>query len=103
MATLTVQDASAGLASVVMSAAAGGGDQLAQGTRAGGWDRGVFLLVRNADATATTVTVDGVPFVVPATTGTCVVPVHGIYSGALKAVTYSKVTALTVAAVRLVG
>ncbi len=103
MALLATQDASAGLASVTMSAASGGGDTVAAGSRAAGWDLGVFLLVRNADATATTVTVDGVPFSVPATTGTAVIPVYRTAVGTVLSITYSKVTSLTVAAVQLAG
>ncbi|WP_422734001.1 hypothetical protein ACN26Y_29880 [Micromonospora sp. WMMD558] len=103
MALLATQDASAGLANVTMSAASGGGDTIAAGSRAAGWDLGVFLLVRNADATSTTVTVDGVPFSVPATTGTAVIPVYRTAAGTVLTVTYSKVTSLTVAAVQLAG
>lgn len=100
MATLTVQDARAGLQSITMGAAAGGGDSVPQGTKAA-WSLPVILLVRNADATSTTVTVRGVAYVVPATTGTAVIPIFGIYFGGLVPVTYSKVTSLTVAAVRV--
>lgn len=101
MAALTVQDASAGLQDVVMSAAAGGGDTIAGGSRASGWDLGVFLLVRNTDAATKTVTVNGVAYVVPATTGIAVIPVYAAAYGTVRAVTYSAVTALTVAAVRI--
>ncbi len=100
MATLTVQDARAGLQSVNMVAAAGGGDSIPQGTRTA-WSIPVFLVVRNADATSTTVTVKGVAYVVPATTGLAIIPVFGIYHGQLVAATYSKVTSLTVAAVKV--
>jgi hypothetical protein len=100
MATLSVQDATSGLQSITMSAASGGGDQIPQGTKAG-WRLPVFLLVRNADTTATNVTVNGVVYAVPANTGTAVIPVYGIYYGDLKSVTYSKVTSLTVAAVKV--
>lgn len=101
MATLTVQNAAAGLAGVSLVAAAGGGDAVPQGSKGAGWALGVLFIARNDDATPTTVTVAGVgPFAVPAG-GTCVVPVFGIYKGALRAVTYSKVTALTVGAVAL--
>lgn len=102
MAVLTVQDASAGAQDVTMSAAAGGGDSAAGGVRVGGWELPVFLLVRNADAATKTVTVDGVGYVVPVTTGTAVIPLRGgVAYGASKAITYSAVTSLTVAAVRL--
>jgi len=101
MAALTVQDASAGLQDVVMSAAAGGGDTIAGGSRAGNWDLPVVLVVRNADTTATTVTVRGTGYVVPANTGTALIPVYATQYGTVAAITYSKVTTLTVAAVRL--
>ncbi|MEU5938643.1 hypothetical protein ABZ807_05545 [Micromonospora sp. NPDC047548] len=103
MALLATQDAAAGLANVARVAANGGGDTVAAGSRAAGWDLGVFLLVQNADATATTVTVDGVPYSVPATTGLAVIPVYRTTAGTIVAVTYSKVTTLTVAAVQLAG
>lgn len=103
MALLATQDASAGNQNVTLSAANGGGDTIACGARAAGWDLGVFLLVRNADTTATTVTVAGVPFVVPANTGTAVIPVYAAQVGTVFAVTYSKVTSLTVAAVQMAG
>lgn len=101
MAALTVQDGSAGIAAT-FTAAAGGGDTVAGGIADGGWHLPVVLLVKNADTTATNVTVGSLPVVsVPATTGTAVIPVIGSPYGAPVAVTYSKVTSLTVAAVRL--
>ncbi len=101
MAVLTVQDASAG-ASVTMSAAAAGGDTIGQGVEAGGWQLPVVLVVRNAHTSAQTVTVAGMAGVsVPANTGVAVIPVTGQPYGKARAVTYSGVTALTVAAVRL--
>ncbi len=103
MAVLQIQDASAGLASVNMVTAAGGGDVIPSGSRAGGWDLGVFLLVRNLDAATKTVTVDGVGYVVPATTGLAVIPVNRTAYGTPVGVTYSAVTSLTVAAVQLAG
>jgi hypothetical protein len=103
MALLTPQDASAGVANLTRVAAAGGGDTIGPGMNAAGWSTGVFLLVQNGDATSTTVTVDGMPFVVPATTGLALIPVKGVYPDKPKAVTYSKVTSLTVAAVQLAG
>jgi hypothetical protein len=60
------------------------------------------LVVRNGDATSTNVTVGSLPAVtVAATTGTAVIPVIGSPYGTAVAVTYSKVTSLTVGAFRL--
>lgn len=101
MALLAVQDATAGIASVSFSAAAGGGDTVPAGTRGGGWDLSVLLIVRNGDAASKTVTVDGTPYVVPATTGVAVVPVYAGTYGMVKSITYSAVTSVTVAAVRV--
>lgn len=101
MAALTVQDGSAGI-SPTFGAAAGGGDTVAGGITDGGWHLPVVLLVKNADTTATNVTVGSLPAVsVAATTGMAVIPVIGSPYGTPVAVTYSKVTSLTVAAVRL--
>lgn len=107
MAVLTVQDASEGLASTTFAAAAAGGDSVAAGSRAGGWDFGVALLVRNTDAAAKTVTLtdsagNATPYVVPATTGFGVIPIRSSH-GLAQNITYSAVTGVTVAAVRLAG
>jgi hypothetical protein len=92
----------------VMAAASAGGDDFQPGDN-------FALLVRNADTTPATVTVvvpgseygqprPDVPVVVPATTGLVLI---GPFTGDLKGtnrrvgVTYSKVTALTVALVAL--
>jgi hypothetical protein len=104
VALLAVQDASAGLASVQFAAASGGGDTVQAGPASGGWTSGVFLLVNNRDASNKTVTVAGTPYVVPLTTGVAVVPLNAAlagYAAALRTVTYSAVTNLFVAAVRL--
>ncbi len=101
MAVIAIQNGTAGLQDVTTAAASGGGDTIAQGTRAAGWDQSVVLVVRNADATPTTVTTPSGAFIVPATTGLAIIPVSGIYFGAAVPVTYSKVTSLTVGAVRL--
>ena len=104
MAVLTVQDGSAGLNSVTMSACTGGGDSVAAGVKLGGWSLPVVLVVQNADASTKTVTVQGVGYIVPATTGLAVIPVNGGYQyGASVAITYSAVTSLTIGAVRLTG
>ncbi len=102
MALLVVQDGSAGLASVAFQAANAGGDTVPVGARVGGWDLGHYLLVKNGDGSSTTVTVAGVPYVVPATTWFAFIPVVAVHGDgtATKAVTYSAVTALTVGAVR---
>lgn len=103
MALLTIQDASGGLQDVVMGAANGGGDTVEPGMKAGGWGTGVFLLVRNTDAATKTVTVNGVGYVVPATTGLAVIPVSGVYPKNAKPITYSAVTGVTIAAVQIEG
>jgi hypothetical protein len=101
MATLTVQTAAAG-AALTFAAAAAGGDAVPQGVGHGGWHLPVVLVVRNAHTAAQTVTVEGLAAVsVPANTGLVVVPVVGGAYGTLHPVTYSGVTALTVAAARL--
>jgi hypothetical protein len=100
MAAVAVQDGSAGIAPTYGAAAAG--DTVAGGVAEGGWHLPVVLLVRNADATTTDVTVAGLAAVtVPATTGSAVIPVRVGKYGDPVAVTYSKTTSLTVAAVRL--
>lgn len=101
MAALTVQDASAGLQDVTFAAASGGGDTIAGGSRAAGWDLGVLLIARNTDAATKTVTVNGVGYVVPANTGIALIPVYSATYGTVRAITYSAVTNLTVAAVRI--
>lgn len=102
MAALTVVDGSAGFATATLGTPAGGGDTAAGGLFAGGWQFPVVLVVKNADTTATTVTVGGLAGVsVPATTGVAVIPIVGSPVGAAIPITYSKVTALTVTPVRL--
>lgn len=104
MAALTVRDASAGVSVSALDTPAGGGDTVAAGVTAGGWQFPVVLVVRNADTTATNVTVAGLSAVsVPATNGVAVIPVVGSPYGQAVAVTYSKVTSLTVGAFRLTG
>jgi hypothetical protein len=104
MALLTVQDASNGLAPT-FSAAAGGGDTIPTdaGARSGGWALGLCVLVRNAGAGAITATVDGLPGVSVPAAGDAVIPVPLQHFGAPRAVTYSGVTSVTVAAVRIAG
>jgi len=100
MATLALQEANAGLASVIFGAANAGGDAVPAGARVAAWELPTFLIARNTDATSKTVTVDGVGYVVPATTGVAVIPIRGRI-GDLKPVTYSAVVGVTVAAVHL--
>jgi hypothetical protein len=101
MAELTLQDGSKGLDDITFSAAAAG-DQIQAGTRAGGWDITVVLLVKNTDIAARTVTVEGHPAVtVGASTGNSVIPVYQQKLGSLKNITYSAVAGVTVAAVKL--
>lgn len=100
MAAIPIQDASAGLVNATFAAAANG-DTVASGSRGAGWDLGVALLVNNGDATATTVTVDGHPAISVPAAGQGVIPVYRVAFGTALGVTYSKLTSLTVAAVRL--
>lgn len=100
MAALAIQDASTGLQSVTMASAASG-DTIAGGSRAAGWDLGVFLLVLNTDAAAKTVTVNGVSYTVPLTSGVAVIPVYAGQYGVARTITYSATTGVKVAAVRL--
>jgi hypothetical protein len=87
-----------------MNACTGGGDSVAAGVKVGGWELPVVLVVRNGDASSKTVTVSGVAYVVPATTGTAVIPVRGSAKyGDSVAITYSAVTSLTIGACRLSG
>jgi hypothetical protein len=106
MATLAVQDAPVtGLDSVVFTAAAAGGDEAPTGG-------GVVLLVRNTDGTSKTVTVatpgtvrgltvEDPVMTVPATTGLAAMPLVRSVFGAMAQVTYSAVTGVSVAAVKL--
>lgn len=103
MALLTVQDARNGAANVTRQAAAAGGDTIPPAAQAAGWGLGVFLVVQNTDAAAKTVTVDDTPYVVPATTGLAIIPVKGVYPDNPKSITYSAVTNVSVAAVRIAG
>jgi hypothetical protein len=104
MAQLTVQDLSSGTGLPTFVAAAGGGDTVRTDTAgsAGGWNLGLYLVVRNTDAAAKTVTVAGLAgVVVPATTGVAIIPIARQHFGATRAVTYSAVTGVTVAAIQL--
>lgn len=103
MALILPQEGANGVASVTLTPAAGGGDSVFGGYRAAGHDLGILLVVRNADASSTDVTVPGYSsaFTVPATTGVALIPIFGGYYGATKAITYSKVTSLTVGSVKL--
>jgi hypothetical protein len=97
MAVLTVDDAGKGIANVTMVAAAGGGDSVAAGVKVGGWELPVAVVVRNGDASAKTVTVQGTPYVVNAS-GIALIPVRAGKYGDSVAITYSAVTNVTVGA-----
>lgn len=102
MATLALQDASAGLGNVAFVAAAGGGDACPGGAEAGGWALPVALIVRNGGAGSINVTVGGLPLAAVPAAATAIFPVAvGQKVGALVPVTYSGVTTVTVAAVKL--
>ena len=102
MAVFAVEDASAGIQSLTMNAAAGGGDSAPAGVKIGGWELPVVLVVRNTDASSKTVTVAGVAYVVPATTGIALIPIRGSYKyGDSVAITYSATTGVTVGVGRL--
>lgn len=98
MAVLALQDPN-GFTPV---AATGAGDEMPQGTNAGGWSLPIVLFVSNADVASHDVTVKGVSTSVAAGE-TALIPVNGIYHEQLVPVTYSAVTSVTVAAVDLRG
>jgi hypothetical protein len=104
MAVLAVQDASAGLAPTFVAATAGGDTVSTDGAgRGAGWDLGLVLLVRNGDVAAKTVTVEGATALIVAAGGEGIIPVPLKHFGAPAAVTYSAVTSVTVAAVKIAG
>lgn len=100
MAVVAIQEAANGNQNVTFGAAANG-DTVAAGVQAAGWELPVVLLVKNGDAAAKTVTVDGVGYVIPATTGFGVIPIRAGAFNSPKLITYSALTSVTVAAVRL--
>jgi len=106
MAAISIVDVPAtGLASVTFAAANAGGDTVASGTKslAGYEQYSVLLLVKNANASTADVTVGSLAAVTcPVTTGFSIIPVpnEGLNDASV-AVTYSAVTSLTVAAVRI--
>jgi len=103
MALLAIQDLSDGGIPTFV-AANGGGDTMPQGVRAAGWDQGVLLVIKNTDVATKTVTVTGMaPVVVPVTNGIGIIPVYGGVGGTVRAIAYSAVTGVTVAAVRMAG
>ena len=97
MAAIALQDGTLQATDVAFAAANAGGDTV----KAGFNGLPVVLLVRNTDAAAKTVTVQGRAWVVAATTGFKVIPISQIYANQDVAVTYSAVTNVTVAAVAL--
>lgn len=102
MALLTLQDASDGLGTVTFAAAATD-DQIPQGTRAGGWQLGHVLLVNNGSASAVDVTVADHPEVSVPAGEIGAIPVYGVYRDAPRDISYSAVSSVTVAAVRVSG
>lgn len=104
MAAIAVQDAAGGgVLDVTFTAANSGGDTVAVGSRAGGYNlKTVYLLVKNGHTADQTVTIDGTAYVVPfGATKVAMLPAfRGVYGGSVN-VTYSGVTALTVGAVRI--
>lgn len=103
MAVIPVQEAEGGVQSVTLQAANGGGDTAASGSMSGGWELPNILVVKNTDAATKTVTVDGVAYIVPATTGFAVIPIRRNLAGIAVPVTYSGVTGVTVGVLRLAG
>ena len=103
MAAIAIQEAENGVQSVTLAAATGGGDTVESGAHAGGWDLPIILVVKNTDAATKTVTVDGVAYIVPATTGIAVIPIRRGRAGIAVPVTYSAVVGVTVGALRLTG
>jgi len=103
MATLTIQDVGDGLADVVFGTAAAGGDAVPSGIEnANHHLDGVFLLVNNGGASPINVTVANRPVVAVAAADIGMIPCNrGVYPGQLLGVTYSAVTSVTVAAVRI--
>jgi hypothetical protein len=91
------------IASVSFVSANAGGDVIPAGIHNAGFELdGVALLVKNASAGSLNVTVQGVVTAVPAGAAPAVIPVNrGVYPGTQTPITYSGVTSLTVAAVRI--
>ena len=106
MAAISIVDVPAtGLASLTFAAATGGGDTIAYGSKsmAGYEQYSVLLIVKNANASTADVTVGSLAAVTcPVTTGMSIIPVpnEGLNDASV-AVTYSAVTSLTVAAIRV--
>lgn len=101
MAAIEVQDLEDGvLDDLTFASATGGGDTVVGGTSAGGWQLPVYLVYINGHGGPQTVTVAGQPAVPIAAGDTAIIRVNGGYGQASRAVTYSGVTSLTVAAFR---
>jgi hypothetical protein len=102
VATLILQDASAGLGNIAFVAAAAGGDACPSGSHVGGWALPVALIVRNGGAGSINVTVPGLGVVAVPAAADAIFPVIGNQQfGDLVAIAYSGVTTVTVAAVKL--
>lgn len=101
MALIAIQEGEGGAQSVTLVAANGGGDTIQAGVRSGGWELPIILVVKNTDAATKTVTVDGVGYVVPATTGLAIIPIRRGLANVIVPITYSAVVGVTVGALRL--
>lgn len=104
MAAITLQQVPAGGLDIGALAAASGGGDTVQVTalETAGWDaNAAVLVVRNGDAAAKTVTVDGGTGVPVAAGAIGIFPLKTGYGGKNIAVTYSAVTSVTVGAFQL--
>jgi hypothetical protein len=101
VALLAVQDASAGLVPTFTASAATDTVDTSDCGRAGGWDLGVIVIVRNADASSHNVTVDGLALTAVAAGASAVFPIRRKHFGAVCNIVSSAVTSQTVAAVRM--
>ncbi len=101
MALLAIQDASAGLAPTFTASAATDTVDTSDCGRGAGWDLGVVVVVKNADAASHNVTVDGLALLAVAAGATAVFPIRRKHFGAVCSIVSSAVTSQTVAAVRM--
>jgi hypothetical protein len=99
MAVIAIQEAYAGNLDVTYTAANSGGDTIVGGSRGGGHSLPVVLIAKNGHNAAQTVTVAGLGAYVIAAGDEAHIPVTGGVNLRTRAVTYSGVVSLTVAAV----